>query len=44
MNTGEEKTYVSKSVYIKIDKEDEEDRELIELLNGKRKYLYIIYK
>ena len=26
-----------KSIYINIEKEDDEDRELLELLNGKRK-------
>jgi hypothetical protein len=39
VNNMEDKTNLSKRVYINIDKEDEEDRELIDLLNGKRKFL-----
>ena len=39
MNRGGDSTNVSKSIYINIEKEDEEDRELIDLLNGKRKFL-----
>ena len=31
------KNYKAKSIYISIEKEEEEDRELLELLNGKRK-------
>ena len=38
----EDKTNISKRVYINIDKEDEEDRELIKLLNGKSKFLYML--
>jgi hypothetical protein len=36
---GGDSANVSKSIYINIEKEDEEDRELIDLLNGKRKFL-----
>ena len=38
MYQDKEKTiYRPKSIYIDITKDDEEDRELIDLLNGKRK-------
>ena len=42
MNNMEDKTNISKRVYINIDKEDEEDRELIKILNGKSKFLYML--
>lgn len=42
MNIGEDNKNVSKSIYINIEKEEEEERELIDLLNGKRKFLKLL--
>ena len=35
----EEKSKISKKIFINIDNEEEEDKELIDLLNGKSKFL-----
>ncbi len=39
-NKNENNLSKSKSTYVNLQKEEEEDKELIDLLDGKRKYLF----
>ena len=41
IDNNENKEYKPKSIYIDITKEDEEDKELISLIEGKRNSIYL---